>query len=157
MSRLMTSALALALAATTHSIARAEPKVVSESVTTTPNRALLHSGVVTLSLAYVPSVIVAVESPLAVDKRLYVPVAGPWLDYANRDCATCRHETFNKVMLVTDGIFQGIGALNIVGAFLFPETHVVSAKTDRPRAARLRLTPARIGSGVYGVTASGAF
>jgi hypothetical protein len=108
-------------------------------------------------LAYVPSVIVAVESPLAVDKRLYVPVAGPWLDYANRDCATCRHETFNKVMLVTDGIFQGIGALNIVGAFLFPETHVVSAKTDRPRAARLRLTPARIGSGVYGVTASGAF
>lgn len=157
MSRFITSALALVLGLTTYSLAHAEP-VVAETVTTTPNRALLHSGVVTLSLAYVPSVIVAVESPLAIDNQLFIPVAGPWIDYAKRDCSSCRHETFNKVMLVTDGIFQGIGSLNILGAFLFPETHVVAvAKTERPRAARLQVTPAHLGSGVYGVIASGAF
>src|SRR5262245_50462782 len=120
MFRLFSSVIAAALATTTYSVAHAEHVVAAETVTTTtPNRNLLHSGLVTLGLAYVPSFIVAVESPLEVDNNLYIPVAGPWLDFANRNCPTCQHETFNKVMLVTDGIFQGIGALNILGAFVF--------------------------------------
>ncbi len=163
MSRFITTTLALALGVTT-SLAHAEPTARETVTTTTPNRALLHSGVVTLSLAYVPSVIVAVESPLAIDNQLFIPVAGPWIDYAKRDCSSCKHETFNKVMLVTDGVFQGIGALNILGAFLFPDTRVVATAKDererhmeRTRSARLQVTPAHLGAGVYGLIARGAF
>jgi hypothetical protein len=155
--RLVPSVGALALVATTHSLARAERPVVTETVTTTPNRSLLHSGVVTLALAYVPAFVVATESSLEADQALYVPVAGPWIDLANRDCSTCTNETANKVLLVTDGIFQGIGALNILGAFVFPETRVVTAREKPAQVARLRLSPGRFGSGSYGVLASGAF
>jgi hypothetical protein len=158
MLRLVSSVLAFALAATTHlSAAHAERPAVAETVTTTPNRSLLHSGVVTLGLAYVPAFIVGAESSLEADKALFIPVAGPWIDYVNRDCSTCANETANKVLLVTDGIFQGIGALNILGAFVFPETRVVSARAKPAQVARLRLSPARLGSGSYGVLASGAF
>jgi hypothetical protein len=158
MFRLFSSVIAIAIAATTYSVARAEHAVVAETVTTTtPNRSLLHSGIVTLGLAYVPAFIVAVESPLEVDNSLYIPVAGPWIDFGSRNCPTCSNETFNKVMLVTDGIFQGIGALNILGAFVFPETRVVTAQKLRPELARLQLAPARLGSGTYGFIASGAF
>lgn len=160
MSRSFLSVLALAASTCCFaSAANAQTTVVRErAVTTTPNRSLLHSGVVTLGLFYVPSVIVAVESPLTVDNHLFIPVAGPWLNYAKRDCPTCEHETLNKVMLVTDGVFQGIGALNIVGAFLFPETHVATArgKTAPAQATTLRVTPARL-EGKYGVVASGTF
>jgi hypothetical protein len=127
------------------------------STVTGPNRALLQSGVWTLGLSYVPALVVAIESSRSADKNLYVPVAGPWIDLADRDCPSCAHETANKVLLVTDGIFQGIGALQIIGSFLFIETR--SANLAQPRVAKLpplQLAPARVASG-YGLAARGRF
>lgn len=126
-----------------------------------PNRTLLRAGLSTLGVSYVPAVIVAIESPLGADDNLYVPVAGPWLDYAQRSCNDCSHETFNKVMLVTDGIFQGLGALQVLGSFLFLETrvHDTSSKSRQlaKRSPALRITPAKLGKSAFGLTASGKF
>src|SRR3954471_14722162 len=76
----------------------AETVVVTPSVTTAtaplepagtlPNRFLLRSGVFTLSAAYVPSLVVAIESDREADNHLYAPIVGPWFDLAAR--GNCR-------------------------------------------------------------------
>ncbi len=131
-----------------------------------PDRTLLRSGVWTLGLSYVPALVVAIESPLPADRYLYAPVAGPWLDLAHRECSTCRHETLNKVLLVTDGIIQGIGSLEIVGSLLFIERTSASGASDSPTVAstkdrrtsdfKLRFSPRKIAGG-YGLAAIGTF
>jgi hypothetical protein len=129
---------------------------------TRPSQAMLSSGVVALGVPYVTSIIVAAESNHPGDHNLYVPVAGPWMDLGDRHCAfgeRCDHEGLYKGLLVVDGIFQGIGALEIVGAFLFPETvTVTSAQEDRAklRTASFHITPMTTGSS-YGLMAAGAF
>jgi hypothetical protein len=104
-----------------------------ETVTTTgPNRELLHSGVFALGVPYVASVIVAASSDRSEDKHLYIPVVGPWMDFANRSpCGgiaqpSCDNETAYKVLLVGNGILQSVGALEIIGSFLFPQTRTVT-------------------------------
>src|SRR4051812_24019450 len=57
----------------------------SESTETTPNAELIASGLFTLAVPYMASVVVATESSRAGDHYLYTPVAGPWLDLSNRD------------------------------------------------------------------------
>jgi hypothetical protein len=128
---------------------------------TRPNQAMLTSGAFALGVPYVASIIVAAESNHPGDKNLYVPVAGPWMDLSDRHCATgeiCGHEGLYKGLLIADGIFQGIGALNIAGAFLFPETLTVTeaAKRNRHLTAGVRVAPVSVGSG-YGLAAVGAF
>lgn len=120
-----------------------------------PNSALLGSGALMLGLSYGGSLIVAATSDRPEDSHLYIPVAGPWMNLANR--TPCRvpecsvPETVNKVMLVTDGIFQGVGALQILGGFLFPETRTVT-RTQ----AGVHFTPTG-GKGSIGIAAYGSF
>lgn len=131
-----------------------------ETVTTAgPNRELLHSGIFALGVPYVASVIVAATSDRSEDKHLYIPVVGPWLDFANRGpCGnagqpSCDAETAYKVLLVGNGILQGVGALEIVGSFLYPQTRTVTrSATDR----RVFVSPYYLGSG-YGVSAFARF
>jgi hypothetical protein len=113
----------------------------------------------------VPALVVAIQSDRKGDDYLYYPVAGPWLDLANRErCSTCNHETLNDVLLVTDGVFQGIGALQILGAFMLPEHRTVYGTTRQARSTapaplprpRLQLKAARVSSG-YGVQATALF
>ena len=139
--------------------------VQDRAETTGPNRTMLHTGIWTLGLSYVPAIVVAAESERHGDKNLYVPVAGPWMDLASRGaCAPntkCTNETTNKVLLVIDGIFQGVGALDIIGAFLLPETRTVTTRASRGNEMHVgtlsfRLTPVRLDSG-YGVSAIGSF
>jgi hypothetical protein len=133
--------------------------------TTGPNRALIRTGVLVLGMSYVPAFIVASTNPRPDDDYLYFPVAGPWLDLANRQpCGTsCENESLNKALLVTDGIFQGIGALEIVGSFLFMETRVAATSIRNPRSIAsigkripVSITPTYMHGG-YGVTAAGEF
>jgi hypothetical protein len=126
-----------------------------------PNRALLGTGLVTFGLSYIPAVVVAAVSTQSADHHLYVPVVGPWLDLGNRpDCSlantACDNETGNKVLLVIDGVFQGVGVVSVVAGLLTPEheTMVRAARTGKPT---VRLTPARMGSGGYGLAAIGKF
>ena len=81
------------------------------------------------------------------------------MDFADRgpcggmDQNGCDTETGYKALLVADGVIQGIGALEIVSAFVFPETTAVMASTE----PHVGLSPTRIGRNGYGVVAVGAF
>lgn len=161
------SALAASMTLGLASSARADQVVIEstarpamESSGTLPNRSLLRSGLFTLGASYVPALVVAIESDRPSDDHLYAPVVGPWLDLANRgdDCeGGCGKETVNKVLLVTDGVFQGIGALQILGALIFPETHAVTvAKSDGTPALTLSVAPTSTAHG-SGLVAYGNF
>jgi hypothetical protein len=132
-----------------------------EPAGTLPNRFLLGSGVFTLGAAYVPSLVVASESDRSADNHLYAPVVGPWFDLAARGhCSSgdCSGETVNKVLLVTDGVFQGLGALQIISSFVMPETRTLALhNADGSTALALSVMPAKLGHGGSGVLAVGSF
>jgi hypothetical protein len=138
----------------------AAPVGESRDAYTGPNRRLIGSGLITFGLSYIPALVVAGTSDQSADHHLYVPIVGPWLDLGDRPgCGpgqiSCDAETTNRVLLVFDGIFQGIGAVTTVAGFLSPERHEVvsTADSDKPT---LHLAPANVASG-YGVTAFGSF
>jgi hypothetical protein len=141
------------------SAANAQTRVHETVVSAGPNSAMLGSGLFTFGVPYIASVVVASTSDHPGDNNLYIPVVGPWLDFANRgDCGgiaqqSCDHETANKVLLAVDGVFQGIGALEIVGAFLSPETRTVTV-ASKPS---FRVAPSSVGRAGYGVAAVGTF
>jgi hypothetical protein len=162
----LAGALAVNLAASSTALAdqvvveSSAPPAAVESGGALPNRDLLRSGVFTLGASYVPALVVAIESDRSADKHLYAPIVGPWLDLAHRDddCnGGCGKETANKVLLVTDGIFQGIGALQIIGAFIFPATRAVTiANNDGTPAVSFTVVPTRLADG-NGLVAVGNF
>jgi hypothetical protein len=117
---------------------------------------MLVSGTLLLGVPYVTSVMIARQSRHPGDSHLYVPILGPWLDLKNRgvcppESPSCDVETTNRVGLVIDGILQSLGALQIVGAFVFPERHIVVR-----RVPAARVTAAKVGSG-YGLAVVGEF
>lgn len=129
---------------------------------TGPNIPMITTGIATFGLAYIPAVIVAGESTQSADRNLYIPLAGPWIDIANRPpCGNiggpeCTTETTDKVLIGVDGVFQGIGAVMTVFGFLTPEHHDVvttEAKDDKPS---IRVSPTRVGTG-YGLGAVGTW
>lgn len=139
-----------------------ERRVVREDVgtireETRPNKGLITSGVVLLGATYVASLVVATTtSDYGPDRKLYVPVAGPWLDLADRkgECGrpggpSCDNEDLYQVLLVADGIGQGIGALQIVGGFLFPVHRTVTT-------AKWTVVP-RLSPNMIGLSAVGTF
>ncbi len=147
-------------AATTVVATPAAPAGETRDTYTGPNRRMIGSGLVTFGLSYIPSLIVAGTSDISADHHLYVPIVGPWLDLGDRPgCGAghidCDAETTDKVLLVFDGIFQGLGALTTVAGFLSPERHelVSTADSDKPT---VHLAPAHVASG-YGLAAFGNF
>jgi hypothetical protein len=119
-----------------------------------PNGALIGSGLTMFGASYLPSLVVAASSSRAGDTALYIPVVGPWVDLGQRDSqcpgGRCYGDAANKVLLVADGIFQGLGALQILGGFLFPTTRTVT------QIARVHVLPT-VGSSHVGLTAVGSF
>jgi hypothetical protein len=83
----------------------------------------LVGGLVLLALSYGPSVYVGAQATPGYDRALSVPVAGPWLDLAQRPACVppvtpykspidpCLWETAARVALVTSGSVQGLGAI----------------------------------------------
>jgi len=155
---LLSLAAALAVSTVFAPEARAQQRVDTVEYTG-PDRGLLKGGIWTLGLSYAPALVVGISSSLPEDRYLLAPVAGPWIDYAKRDCSTCAHEGWNKALLVTDGIIQGVGALEILGSLLFVE-HTTVTRTARtqakPKAVALHVVP-RFMSNTYGLTAIGEF
>jgi hypothetical protein len=119
-----------------------------------PNGALIGSGLTMFGVSYIPSMIVAASSNQPGDTSLFVPIVGPWMDLAQRDSGCpygrCERDTGNKVMLVMNGVFQGLGALQIVGGFLFPTTRTVT------QVASVHVVPS-VSATQVGLTAVGAF
>jgi hypothetical protein len=129
-----------------------------------PNSSFLGKGVFAFIGAYFPSVLVAIVNDNSYDKRLYVPVLGPWLDLADRPgCggpgqSTCSAETAFKLLLIASGAAQGFGALAIVLGLALPERIVPqSAPSQQAGGVKLRVLPASLGRGGYGMQAVGTF
>lgn len=139
------------------------PVTVEKTTTeaTGPSLLMVGSGIGIFGLSYVPVVVVAATSGLSADQNLYVPIVGPWIDFAQRPgcpaAGSCNVENTDRVLLVADGIFQGIGAVTIVGGFLSTAHETKTVRSAARRMPTLRLAPARLGAGGYGVSASGTF
>ncbi|HEY2513107.1 MAG TPA: hypothetical protein VGI39_19700 [Polyangiaceae bacterium] len=122
-----------------------------------PNRFLLTSGLIVFGIPYTASLVAGATSNLDADHHLFVPLVGPWVDLANRpNCPpgsnACDNETTNKVLLGVDGVFQAIGTIEIISAFLSPEHKTVTTVPATAYTPQMTITPSRIASG-YGVTA----
>lgn len=92
------------------------------------NGQVFASGAVIFGGAYLASVIAAEESSRTGDHHLYVPLAGPWLDLADRSSCRitdirCDDETSIKVLLIADGVFQAAGVLGMLDAIVSPTHH----------------------------------
>jgi hypothetical protein len=113
------------------------------------------SGFALFGVAYSNSVLVALLSDRASDRKLYIPVVGPWLDLGERDCAAqpCSLPWLSGTLLVVDGVVQGAGVALLAASLFLP---------DRPPdvgvgAARVEVWPVRLASGAYGLEATGKF
>ena len=170
------SILVMAGTLTWSSASRAESAPTSETVASPgstavteqtsyapPNRAILAGGIVAFVGSYVPSVIVAAASSNSYDNRLFIPIAGPWLDLAARPgCGAsqsgCDRESAFAALLIVDGVVQTLGALATGLAFVVPErrTRTVTANAG-PEKPGVHFVPAHLGAGGYGVAAIGRF
>jgi hypothetical protein len=127
-----------------------------------PNSSLLEKGIFAFSASYVPSVIVAVVNDNSYDKRLYLPVVGPWLDLADRPgCGgtgqtPCGTEAAFKLFLIAAGSFQGLGVAASVVSLAVP-ARVITTTPATTGAPSLRVFPARVGRDGYGMEAQGTF
>jgi hypothetical protein len=129
--------------------------------------ALTLTGFVTLGLSYGPAVYVAEESHLSLDRKLQVPVVGPWLDLAARpQCysgGNCTNEGGYTALLMFDGFFQALAAIEIVAGLVemaqddYPATSKAAAAAPPKAATALRVAPAALGPGGYGFAAMGRF
>ncbi len=130
-----------------------------------PNRSIVGGGIILFAGSYIPSVIVAGTSGNSFDKRLYIPVVGPWLNLSERPgCQfNCANESWFVGLLIVDGLAQSLGVLGTALGFMVPERHtrVVTANAgsvDRapPEKPEIHVVPARVSDG-YGVAAIGKF
>jgi hypothetical protein len=132
------------------------PRVITFQETR-PNADLIGGGIALFGLTYGTSIIVGAQSDRTSDQYLFVPVVGPWMALATRDpcfemCGP--GEAVSRVLLVTDGLLQGVGVLQILGGFIFPETRTVTRLAEVPRG--VHVAPS-VGPRMVGLTAYGAF
>ncbi len=125
-------------------------------------RTLLALGAVTFGLSYLPAMTSANASGLAVDRQLYVPVVGPWIDLAGRpSCGPgsgpCSAETLNQALLIADGFFQGLAVVQLLAGLsaLAHDAATPVAKTDD--GPGVRVSPVQVGRAGYGLAAIGEF
>jgi hypothetical protein len=124
----------------------------------TPNTGLIASGLLMFGLSYGTSVVVGAVSDHPGDQALYVPVAGPWMDLGMRanDCrgGDCyASEVGNRVLLVTNGLLQLGGVIQVLGGFLLPQVRTVTRTAEVPG---VRVTPT-VSAASVGIQASGSF
>src|SRR4051812_1512602 len=63
---------------------RPSPRMVTREYQT-PNESFVSSGAFLFGTTYAASAIVAATSDRPEDRRLFIPVAGPWLDLRHRE------------------------------------------------------------------------
>lgn len=132
----------------------------SEQSGDSPDHALIGAGIFILASAYMPAAAVAGSSDLRADQRLYIPVAGPWLDLAQRPmCAAtgCGAESTYRALVATDGILQGLGAFMTLVGLLSGDDSPPPATASADGRDTVHVSPAQIGAGAYGLTAYGSF
>jgi hypothetical protein len=135
----------------------------SSSAAQSGGPALLAAGVITFGLAYIPAVSTATTSSLPIDKHLLVPIAGPWIDLANRpNCGpgaalSCNAEIGNQALLIVDGFFQGLALIQILAGATQVSRDAATPVAKIEEKPSVRVQPAQLGSGGYGLAALGRF
>ena len=133
---------------------------------TRPNRPLLITGGSLLLGSYATSAIVGLANDREADERLAIPVVGPWLDLADRQCDVqpCDDEGWSKAALITSGVLQGVGLIGVVSSFFVPEERfrIWGGGAARGRVAsvptvRIVPSPAAPGRGGGGLALVGTF
>jgi hypothetical protein len=131
-----------------------------------PNMPMVGGGIIVFGLSYGTAVVVASTSEHQGDDHLYVPLVGPWIDFADRgQCGTgstptCTAETGNKVLLAVDGVLQALGVLTVVGGLLYTgERDRDYGTTASPTTAqpKVQITPVQYGRSGVGLAAVGLF
>lgn len=122
-----------------------------------PNRPLMVTGASMLVGAYVTSVLVGAANNNDADRKLYIPVVGPWLDLGDRQCDTreCKGEDWSKAALIASGVLQGAGTILAVSSVFMPEkvhrTRIAGATID------WKVAPSSMGTRGGGLAAVGRF
>jgi len=122
-----------------------------------PNRPLLVGSGFLGVAAYVPSAVAGAVSDRSEDRYLFIPVAGPWVDLANRDCNArpCGDEPMNKALIIGSGVVQGVAALGVLTSFFVPERRTVVSTASTKK--NFFVAPASLGRSAYGMSAVGTF
>lgn len=139
----------------------APPARVTEQTTTEaigPSMPLVVSGIVIFGVSYAPAVVVGSTSSLDADRSLLVPFAGPWINLVQRPACSgdCNAENANRVLIVTDGVFQAVGGLTTLAGFLFP-AHRTTTVRAADGAPTWHVSPTSFGRGGYGLQVAGSF
>ncbi len=157
----------VAIALTSAQVVKAEDVVVRSGGDVVvadrwPNLPLLVTGTVLFVGAYVPSVGVAIANSSTSDAFLAIPIVGPWADLIDRrgdhkllGCATgafdCNGEVTNMLLIVTDGLVQGVGAIMMLIG-LVPQAHPTLKHVATPtmNVTPMQFGPASLGGGLVG-------
>ncbi len=121
------------------------------TVTDSWNAPVFATGALIFAGSYGASAYVAATSEHVGAQRLYVPVAGPWLALNEwGDCPIseprCDQNTTEKVLLVTDGVFQAAGVITMLTGLMSPSTRTVVAR----QRTTVKVRPTRNGVAVFG-------
>jgi len=131
-------------------VVQSAPPAAQERETITekggPSTGMLASGAVIFGVSYGTAAIAGAASDTADDHELYLPFAGPWMALNNHDGAG------SKVFLVTDGVFQALGGVLVINAFLNPQERTVT----RTHTAEVHVAPA-VSPEFLGLAAEGRF
>jgi hypothetical protein len=122
-----------------------------------PHRPLMSTGAGLFVGTYATSAIVAAVNDNDADRNLYIPVVGPWLDLADRQCdnRTCDNEGWSKAALIASGVLQGAGvAVAVASAFLPEKINEEKVATTTPS---LRVAPGLVGARGYGLALLATF
>ncbi len=122
-----------------------------------PNRALLFTGSLIGLATYVPTAVFGATSERQEDKYLFIPVAGPWIDLANRDynARGSENKTLDTALLIGTGALQGAAAISVLSSFFIPETRkTFTGASSKPTFA---VAPTQVGNRGAGIGAVGTF
>lgn len=118
----------------------------------------LVTGVSLFLLSYAPAAIAGAESPLAIDRVLEVPLAGPWINLNERPACVppitpikppvdpCLGERAARVLVLASGVTQGLGAL-FIGLGVLPHAKLVEGSDRR---TGLAVIPTAAGAAAVG-------
>jgi hypothetical protein len=149
----------------------APPPAVMVERPVLPNPVLFRGGLAVFAVGYIPAAAVGIFSDHKGDANLLIPVAGPWIDLASRDCSgsvtltydgpvevssgnRCGSNSTEQAALIVDGIVQGIGTLGIIGSLLIPERRLMAWASPSPN---LHIGPSSFGGRGMGAVAAGRF
>lgn len=149
-----------AVSTTTTTSAVYEENATAEKSKWEPNRPMAIIGSALFLGSYGASVIVGAASGNDSDKKLFIPVAGPWIDMGDRRCGfgQCGATSdFENSLLVASGVAQAAGIGLAVASLFVPNSSNESRVAKTPPKPELHVLPTSVGRAAPGIGAVGTF